>query len=134
MTTEKKPVVPEVDKQNSIVVDKSGLDSKMTDDTSEKVLSEKTHAKSKDLDYYSPRYNDEKWDSRDGKKKEKRCKRDKYRDKERDRDRDKREDSYGRTSHRSDFTSNSTPTPNSSVASSDLGYGKTFLILDFAKI
>ncbi|KAK6640665.1 hypothetical protein RUM44_012362 [Polyplax serrata] len=123
LTTEKKPVVPEVDKQNSIVVDKSGLDSKMTDDTSEKVLSEKTHAKSKDLDYYSPRYNDEKWDSRDGKKKEKRCKRDKYRDKERDRDRDKREDSYGRTSHRSDFTSNSTPTPNSSVASSDLGYG-----------
>lgn len=123
LTTERKPTVPETEKQNSALVDKLGVDSKLAEDASEKLLIDKNHTKAKDLDYYSPRYNDEKWDSRDGKKKEKRCKRDKYREKDRDRDREKREDSYGRTSHRSEFTSNSTPTPNSSVASSDLGYG-----------
>ena len=121
--------MPEVDKQNLVLGDKLGLDSKLAEDTSDKLIIDKNHAKGKDLDYYSPRYNDDKWDSRDGKKKEKRGKRDKYRDK--DRDRDKREDSYNRTSHRSDFTSNSTSTPNSSVASSDLGYGKIQIIYLF---
>lgn len=124
LTTEKKPVVP-VEPEKPVIPEKPVVDPKVIEDTTEKLLENKNHSKSKDVDYYSPRYEDEKWENREGKKRGKKCKRDRYRD----RDRDKREDSYGRSSHRSDFTTNSTSTPNSSVASSDLGYGRSFFYL-----
>lgn len=87
------------------------------------------------------KWEDDKWDSRDGKRRGERGKKSRDRDKRdrdndrnlkfRDRDRDKREDSYGRSVHRNDFIANSTPTPNSSVTSSDLGYGKIFIKKNF---
>lgn len=131
LTTEKKvvPVPVENEKSNSSYADKH--DSKTVDDAADKIVHEnKNHTKLKDLEYYSPRYDDEKWDCRDGKKRSKRCKRDKYRDRERE----KREDSYGRSSHRNEFTTSSTPTPNSSVASSDLGYGMSHNLDNFISL